>query len=87
MGAIKGTVIHVQTTKGLEGVSIESRAEGGSSHSATSDEDGSFHLADLPAGKHELTASKDGFDQELYGPLQIFDKTFELRIALRPKQD
>src|SRR5471032_3023104 len=58
-GSISGTVIDASTAKYLEGADV---VVDGTSIRATSEREGTFVLADVPAGAHTITVSYPGLE-------------------------
>lgn len=63
-----------QSGAAISGASVSLRDAAGKTRQTTTSADGSFHLAELPAGRYELTATASGF------------KTTEQSIELNPSQ-
>ena len=83
-GSIEGEVLNLQDGQPLAGAELA--LAGAQSQTASSDAKGLFSFADLEAGSYELTASKTGFDDGVYGPLVVLDDNpTRIKIALEPK--
>lgn len=83
-GAIGGRVINQQDNSPLEGVKLGLSGEG-ADESGTSADDGSFEFSGLQPGHYELSASKEGFEDESLGPLVVLaEVTTTFDIGLQP---
>src|SRR5260370_31682425 len=70
LGSINGTVADVSGGV-ISGASVKARNIGTNlEQTATSKNDGSFYIADLPIGTYEVSFSKGGFKTEVHS--QIF---------------
>jgi carboxypeptidase family protein len=85
LGSINGTV--TDSSGGvISGASIKARNIGTNlEQTATSKNDGSFNIADLPIGTYEVTFSKGGFKTEVHSQILLQgDRTTTVNSSLQP---
>ncbi len=83
-GKLQGTVIDIRSNEPLEGVSIQ--VDGGAS--SDSGQDGKWGPMDVPAGTHNVTASKEQFDDGVYEGIVVLEgETTELSFGLHAASD
>ena len=80
-GSIGGIVVNQQDGSALDGVNLTLDA---GSETTTTGPNGEYSFSGLPAGKYELTAKKDGFEDGVYGPLVVVDGETKINVALQP---
>ncbi len=85
LGAINGTVTDPSGAV-VQKVAVKIRNVGTNLEvDATTKDDGSFSLVDLPIGTYEVTFSKDGFEKEVYSQILVQgDRTTTVNTKLSP---
>ena len=84
-GSIAGEVLNQADGQPLAAAHFQLTGEGVEKE-GSSLPDGTFAFPDLAAGSYEMTVSKEGFEDGIYGPLVVIDGVpTQLVIALQPK--
>jgi hypothetical protein len=90
--SVKGLVTAADTGAPVRGSEVRLTSRGGYTRLATTDGEGRFNLADLPAGEYRLTVSRGGFTSLVFGqrrpletpaPINLSEgETFTANVAL-----
>jgi subtilisin family serine protease len=78
-GAISGTVTDVETYSAISGATVTD-----GTRSATTDAEGSYTIADVPAGTYTVTASAAGYEEGSESVTASADETSTTDFALTP---
>lgn len=82
-GSLTGQDINQKNNQPIADASLRLAGEGLNKES--SGNDGGFKFEGLPPGKCELVAKKEGFEDGIYGPLDVIaDHPTDITVALQP---
>ena len=84
-GSITGQVVDIRNNQPLENVQLQLTPSGGGQ---TTNDAGQFSFEDVSAGSdYELTATAQGYDEAVYGPLTVVDDvSLSMVLALTPSE-
>jgi hypothetical protein len=85
LGSINGTVVD-QSNAVVAGASVEARnVDTGLVVTAKTENDGSFHMVDLPIGTYEVTITKEGFKKDVHSQILVRgNSTTTVNSTLQP---
>ena len=83
-GSITGNVLNQRDAQPIAAASLQ--LSGLAEQSVSSGPDGSFAFINLAEGSYDLIVTKDGFEDNSYGPLPVIDGApLDINLALQPK--
>lgn len=82
-GTVEGQVLNQRDGEPLADANLQLMPEGGEQRTKA---DGTFNFSGIAAGdNYELTVTKKGFENGIYGPLTVMDAMpLNLALALQP---
>ena len=84
-GSIEGQVLNQRDGQPIAGASLKLAGDGVEKQESSGN-NGNYAFADLATGQYELTVTKEGFEDGIYGPLVVVDGTpTQIVVALQPK--